>query len=135
MMVLNCESVADLARESRAIESALHTTRAIVFLLPEQTGDGMTVTAIEKLGVGKAFRPGFFVVTPRDMASGGVKGETARIAASSAAADAQLERWKRDLNQINDARRRIALSVQKVAVPSVISEYGGHYKCTPLHKR
>ena len=75
MMVVHVDDVEVLARDSKLIERALATVRAIVFVVPEKNGCEYTVTAIKRLGLGNKLRPCFRIVLPIDMTRIGGVGE------------------------------------------------------------
>ena len=82
MMVVHVDTVEVLARDSKLIEKALETVRAIVFLVPEVVGDAeFTATAVKRLGMlDNKLRPCFRVVLPVDMTRiGGVGMDKDRV--------------------------------------------------------
>jgi hypothetical protein len=68
MLVVRAPNIAVLARDSKRIQNALQTIRAIVFIVPESVDGELSAVAADVLGLGKGLHPCFFVVTPKEMA-------------------------------------------------------------------
>jgi hypothetical protein len=111
MLIVRVSDVATLARDSKLIQAALSTVRAIVFILPESTRGELNAVAADVLALGNALRyaaararpavadaarrPSFYVVTGRDM-NASPNAVTQKLDAPAAvvaasAADAQRE--------------------------------------------
>ena len=121
LLVIHVEDINVLARDSRLVEQALLSVRAIVFLVPERTGSDFAVTAVTRLGLGNRLRPCYRVVTPGDMSGvGGLHASQDRnadklpsaqdvtqpaVVVKASANNGELAALRWDLAKLNAARR------------------------------
>ena len=109
MLIIHIDVVCRLAADSKMIQNALGTIRAIVFLAPSSDSN---TDSIKVLGIGRGLRPCFYVVLPTDMCkmsskTGFVEAEgVVAVAASARGASLAQLRW--ELSQVNAFRRSLA---------------------------